>query len=316
MSDPQSPARATSVGPAPAVLIAGAASTALALAGVWALAHYADENVMGWYADYVLPVGAILVGLVASCGFALGSYTFGARITGRLLFLMLSVLVAGYWAAQWLEFRQIFPGGAVRADGAEVGFFAFFDLATRSIAFSDRNRTGSPLGALGYLVRVADLVGFTVGGLLVPFGLRKLPYCAHCGVYMRQKVVALLPADLPRKRISRKDAAALAAHEAARQQVQAQAAAALARLYEVACAGDGAGFSAVVAEVGPPSARRATTRLPARWQVRAVHCPRCGAGELRTLVLTGQGRQTRSRSLSTQTLERQVASRILAARGR
>ena len=300
--------------PPRAVLIAGAASTALALAGVWAIAHYADENVMSWYADYVLPVGAILVGLVASCGFAFGSYASGARITGRLLFLMLSVLVAGYWAAQWLEFRQIFPGGAVRADGTEVGFFAFFDLATRSIAFSDHNQTGSPLGAWGYLVRVADLVGFTVGGLLIPFGLRKLPYCAGCGLYMRQKVVALIPADLPRRRISRKDAAALAAHEAARQQVQAQAEAALARLYQAADAGDGAGFSAAVAEVGPPRARRATQKLPARWQVRAVHCPRCGAGELRTAVLTGQGRQTRSLGLSTRTLERHVAARILALR--
>jgi hypothetical protein len=306
--------RATAGGAIPTVLLAGALSTALALVGVWAIARFTDENVMGWYANYVLPVGPLLVGLVASSGFALGSYWSGAKITGPLLWMMLAILVAGYALGQWLEFRQLFPDGAVLDDGTELGFWGYFDLVTRSIAFTGRDKVaGRPLGALGYLVRVGDLVGFTAGGLLVPFGLRKLPYCATCAAYMRRPVVALLAADVPRKRIAKKDAAALAAHEASRQEARSRAEAGLTRLYQVAGGGDGAAFSAAVAEVGPLSARRATHRLDSRLQVRAVHCRRCGAGELRTELVTGQGKQVRTRPLSSLPLERGVVARLLAA---
>src|SRR5581483_8432529 len=48
------------------VLAAGLASTVVALVGVMLISHYGDENVMGWYANYVIPAGAVLVGLVAS----------------------------------------------------------------------------------------------------------------------------------------------------------------------------------------------------------------------------------------------------------
>jgi hypothetical protein len=317
MTDSPTAVRATSGGATPTVLLAGALSTALALAGVWAIARFTDENVMGWYANYVIPVGPLLVGLVASSGFALGSYLSGAKITGSLLWMMLAFLVGAYALGQWLEYRQLFPGGAVLDDGTELGFWGYFDLVTRSIAFTDRNKVaGHPLGVWGYLVRVGDLVGFTAGGLLIPFGLRNLPYCSACAAYMRRPVVALLPADVPRKRISKKDTAALAAHEASRQGAQAQAEAGLARLYQAAGAGDGAGFTATVAEVGPLSARRATHKLDNRLQVRAVHCRRCGAGELRTELVTGQGKQVRSKPFSTQALERGVVARLLAARKR
>lgn len=313
MTASPSAVRATSGGAVPTVLVAGALSSALALAGVWAIARFTDENVMGWYGNYVIPVGPILVGLVASSGFALGSYLSGAKITGGLLWMMLAILVAAYALGQWLEYRQLFPGGAVLDDGTELGFWGYFDLVTRSIAFTDRNKVeGSPLGTLGYLVRVGDLVGFTAGGLFIPFGLRKLPYCSACAAYMRRPVVALLPADVPRQRISKKDAAALAAFEATRQEARARAEAGLARLYQAAGGGDGAAFSAAVAEVGPLSARRATHELDHRLQVRAVHCRRCGAGELRTELVTGQGKQVRSAPFSTQPLERGVIARLLA----
>src|SRR5580692_2014574 len=54
------------------VLIGGAASTAVALLAVYFL-NETGTNVMGWYADYVLPIGALLVGLLASSGFGVAS---------------------------------------------------------------------------------------------------------------------------------------------------------------------------------------------------------------------------------------------------
>ena len=50
------------------VLYAGLATSALALFGVFLLAKYTDEYIMGLYVNYVLPAGAMLVGVVAASG--------------------------------------------------------------------------------------------------------------------------------------------------------------------------------------------------------------------------------------------------------
>src|SRR5574341_618784 len=143
--------------PAPLVLVAGLATTLLALAGVWALSAFAGENVMGWYADYVIPAGAILVGVVASSGFGVTSWLTGARITGAVLVATALVLVAGYWAAQYLEFRLALPGGATFAEGRPAGFLDWYDAVTRSVAWENHGKPGASLGSWGYALRVGEL---------------------------------------------------------------------------------------------------------------------------------------------------------------
>src|SRR5437879_245713 len=62
------------------VLIFGLATTALVLYGhYFAETHY-QENVMGLYADYVIPVGALIAGLIAGSGYGLTSYFSGVKI--------------------------------------------------------------------------------------------------------------------------------------------------------------------------------------------------------------------------------------------
>ena len=303
--------RVAAANPAPLVLAAGLFSTALALAGVWALSRFAGENVMGWYADYVLPAGAILVGLVASSGFGVGSWTTGAKITGLLLVGVAAILVGGYWAAQYLEFRLLFPDGAVLRDGTALGFFDFYDAVTRSFAWVEHGKQGSQLGAWGYALRAGELVGFCGGGLATPILMRKLPYCRACGVYMRSPVVALLPAGIEPKRVGKKKVQELADREAQASAVYARAQAGLARLIEAGKIGDAAAFAGAVAEEGPLSRRRATGKLGARVQVKVVHCARCAAGELHASVLTGQGQQLKVTPLAVHPLEKGIAPRLL-----
>jgi hypothetical protein len=304
--------RVASGSAAPLVLVAGLASTALALVGVWALSRFAGENVMGWYANYVIPAGAILVGLVASSGFGAASWKTGTKVTGPLLLAVGAILVGGYWAAQYLEFRLLFPDGAVKADGSAAGFLDYYDAVTRTFAWVDHGKRGAPLGAWGYALRVGDVIGFSGGGLAIPLVLRKLPYCAACGVYMRSPVVALLPAGLEPKRVSKKDAGALAAREAQAKEAFARGQAALERLFDAGRMGDAAAFGVAVTEEAPRVRNRATGKLAARIQVKVVHCPRCHAGELRAAVMTGQGKQLKVTPLAAQALEPGVAPRLLA----
>ena len=68
------------------VLLSGIGTTLVALLGVYLLDVTTDDfHIMGWYANYVLPVGALLVGLVASFGYGLASWLTGIKITRGLL---------------------------------------------------------------------------------------------------------------------------------------------------------------------------------------------------------------------------------------
>jgi hypothetical protein len=300
----------TTTNPVPLVLVAGAITSALALAGVWALSAFADENVMGWYANYVLPAGAILVGLVASSGFGLGSYLGGAKITGGLLVAVAALLLLAYWGAQLIDFRLLYPDGAFLEDGTEVGLLAYYDAVTRTFAWEAHGRQGAALGAWGYALRVGEVVGFTGGGLIVPVLMRTVPYCAACRVYMRRPLVAVLPAGVAPRRFSKKQTAEREALETRAGEELAKAQANLERLFAAGRAGDDAAFRTIVAEAGPLTSRRAAEKLGVRIHVRAVHCRRCGAGELAASLAVGQGRELRITPLASQPLERGVVPRL------
>ncbi len=82
------------------VLLAGSATTFDALTGVFAAAH-AGENIMGWYADYVLPVGALLVGMVAASGYGIAAWVTGLKMTPRLMWSVAGELALSYFIAQY-----------------------------------------------------------------------------------------------------------------------------------------------------------------------------------------------------------------------
>ena len=62
------------------VVIAGVVTTTLALLGVWWLDNNTtDFNIMGWYGNYVIPAGALIVGAVAGSGYGIASYLTGSE---------------------------------------------------------------------------------------------------------------------------------------------------------------------------------------------------------------------------------------------
>jgi hypothetical protein len=289
---------------APLVLLGGAVTIALALAGVW-LASRSGENVMGWYANYVIPMGAILVGLVASSGFGIASYASGTKVTGGLLLAVVALLLGGYWLAQYLAFLVAFPDGAVLANGEPAGFFDYYDAVTRSFHWVEHGRPGKPFGALGYLMRLGEIVGFTGGGVIIPFALRKLPYCDACRVYMKSPLVARIPAGIAWKKVNAKKQP----QEAQAQDLRARQALedGQAKLQAVlaAAAKDGPSLEQALAEHGTVK-DRSVEKLSARIWVHLVHCRRCGQGELRADLVTGQGKQVKRMVISRSPVDRAV----------
>jgi len=133
-SSEPTPAPVATGGQVRLVLGAGLITTTLALLGVYLLNRHADANVMGWYANYVIPVGAILVGLAAASGYGLASWFAGVKITKMLLWTIVLVQIAAYFAAQYIEYTVLKP---VYRDGTPLGFWEYFDAATRAFAGRD-----------------------------------------------------------------------------------------------------------------------------------------------------------------------------------
>jgi hypothetical protein len=165
------------------VTAAGAATTLVALAGVFALAHH-GTNIMGWYGYYVIPAGALLVGAIAASGYGIAGWYTGLKMTRRLMWSVIGQLVVSYFIAQYEEYRHAVPGG-------EIGFWTYFDLSTRAFSFADhRGEPGTPFGVWGYAMRALEIGGYALCGWLVPAALGAKPYCDPCRTTPRRPPTA------------------------------------------------------------------------------------------------------------------------------
>ena len=278
------------------VLIFGLATTALALLGVYVLDTTTEDfHIMGLYANYVLPVGAIIVGVVASSGYGLASWFSGIKITRSLLWIILALQLGAYFAAQYIEFKSRHL--VYRQTGRPVGFIEYYDATARSFAWKQSDGTmGQPLGVWGYAFRGLEIVGFAAGGLIVPLVLRKKPYCQACQRYMRTRELGLVPASVPVKKVKKSDAAGLAAYQAEQQQALDKGKQTVETLRQHAAGAKPVEFQKILAELGP--GKKQTARLPGRFSLQLVQCTRCYAGQFVVKLLLGQGKQMKQTDVS------------------
>lgn len=290
------------------VIAGGLLTTVAALGGVTWLAQNSDDfQVMGWYWLYVVPIGAMLIGAVASSGYGLASWRAGVKISGGLLVGIVALQSLAYFVGQYLEFRAF---DFVFEDGSPVPFATYFDTVTRSYAFSgDEGEMGAALGVWGYGLRVLEVLGFAAGSLAAPALLGTKAYCEACSVYMRDRQTALLAASVPAERIRKKDGEARAAHEQEQTSALEEALAHAQALGELAQGGDAAGFAALLTErLGD---KKATDKLPARIAVELAECHRCEAGELRVQLRTGQGQDVSEQRIGQAALARHFVRTVL-----
>lgn len=244
------------------VTAAGAATTLVALAAVFALAHD-GTNVMGWYANYVIPIGALLVGAVAASGYGIAAWYTGLKMTRRLVWSVVGQLLLSYFIAQYEEYRHMVPGG-------QIGFWTWFDAMTRAFSFASHDGTpGSPFGAAGYAMRALEIGGFIAGGWAVPAALRSKPYCDPCRTYRRTKRIALMPGGFAND----------------------SGADGFAAIYSAAAASDRKAFDEAILRYGPLEDARETGKARSRIAVDAVRCPRCAEGYLASTRFEGHGKR-------------------------
>ena len=289
------------------VLISGLATTALALVGVYVLDAKTDFHIMGWYANYILPIGAVLVGVVASSGYGLASWFSGIKITRSLLWMVLVFQLAAYFAAQYIEFKG--RNLVHLRDGSPVRFIEYFDAMARSFAWKqDNGSPGTPLGVWGYAFRGLEIIGFAAGGLIVPLVLRKKPYCQTCQRYMRTRQLGLVPSSVPKKKVKKSDVAGLAAYEAEQQQAFDRGKQTVEILQQHAAGAKTADFQKILAEIS--SGKKQAARLPGRFSLQLVCCNRCYAGQFVVKLLLGHGKQLKQADFSSTELHSEFARSV------
>src|SRR5688572_5840866 len=148
------------------VIQTGLITTAIALGLVYWLSHATEFNPMGFYVKFIIPLGAIAVGALAGAGYGLASSWTGAKIGRGLLLTVMALLIAAYFTAQYIEFREM---DLVYEDtGQPVSFIDYFHATTVNMTFTSTRsgaQEGEPLGMWGYAFRLLEIGGFVLGGL-------------------------------------------------------------------------------------------------------------------------------------------------------
>jgi hypothetical protein len=289
--------------PSAAVIVGGLLTTASTLAVVRQL-ELDGVVVMGWYADYVLPVGALLVGICATSGYAIGSWVGGREISGALLGAVVALSVLAYAGDQHVDYRADLANQGVST--SELGFLAWYDLVTRSFQWEEHGQVGDALGGWGYLLRLGEVVGFVGGGLLAPAALRARPYCEACQQYHRSRAVVTIPAGARPKGWTEDRGAWTATHDERRRRGLELAN----ELVAAAQVGDAARVRGVVARAGVEPGGDRPNRLHERIVVRLYHCRGCASGFLNLTLVSGHGRSTSTRELGGAPLAPEVVRAI------
>jgi len=290
------------------VILSGLLTTGLALVGVYFLnARAEDFNIMGWYANYIIPIGALMVGAAAASGYGVASWVSGIKITKSLLWIVIGLQLVAYLTAQYIEFAGL---QLQYQDGTSVGFFTYFDFVARSFAWKqDNGKMGDPMGMWGYLFRGLEVIGFCGGGLIVPVLLRKAPYCECCQIYMRSKSLGLIPASVPHQKIKKSDIAALAAYRENQEKTFAAGQAKLTQLWQTAAEGKTPQLNSDLQQLAGD--KKATSKLSQRIEVKLVSCRHCWSGHLAGTLMAGHGKQQKNTPLGVGPVQRDFVQLML-----
>jgi len=173
------------------VYFSGVGTSFLALWLVEILNNH-GENIMGWYANGIIPAGALLVGIASGVGYAVGARVLNVKLSKAFVMGMLTTGLIDYVAAQWVTYMNILERLTVSSE--QYSFVTYIRDICEGMSFKRGGSTeaGTALGAFGYVFKVLEMLGFSFGTMIPCAILRGVPYCTGCQRYLKQHARASL----------------------------------------------------------------------------------------------------------------------------
>ncbi len=269
------------------VIAFGLLTTAVMMSVVF-LMNAAGFDAMNIYVFVLFPLGALIVGIFAGSGYGLGSWWTGAKIGGTLLVLVLVWQFLAFFAAQFVEYL------ALKANmNPPLSFWQYFDSSTRGF----RLENGPPLGIWGYGLRLLQITGFTLGGLLGSLLLMTQPYCEQCQMYRKTKQLGVMPAGIKPRKVKKKNAAEQGAMQAEAEEAFSGGLQLMEETAEMAQSGDTKTFCELMQEL--KAQKKEINKQSTRLTVSVEFCPACHAGRLIYKTMQGHGDETIVQELAT-----------------
>ncbi len=144
------------------------------------------ENIMGWYANGIIPAGALIVGIVSGLGYAFGSYFLNVKLSKAFVLGMITTALLDYIAAQWITWSNF--NEMHHISDARYPFTQYIRDIYEGMSFkrSGSKEAGSPLGVWGYCFKLLEMGGYALGAMLPSAVLRGMPYCHSCQYYLKK----------------------------------------------------------------------------------------------------------------------------------
>jgi hypothetical protein len=167
------------------VYLCGLTTSILAL-GVVELLNKNGTNVMGWYANGIIPAGALLVGIGSGLGYAVASRGLQVKLGRAFIVGMVVTAFVDYWAAQYVTYLNLLEQHHVAAEQYPFTQYVRDMCEKMSFVSSSSKKPGSDLGIFGYFFKLLEMAGYVLGATLPSLFVSTMPYCKACQQYLRQ----------------------------------------------------------------------------------------------------------------------------------
>lgn len=170
------------------ILGASMATSLLAVAIQLACLKFFDFNLFSFTVNLILPVGALLLGLVAASGF----YFAAVRVNQKPDILALALLLVIAAATQALMYYGVyadFKASDTTGLTADIGYVDFVRYLLEHQRYQISNHghntfeEAKELGKLGYAAALLEYAGLAAGGVILYKTLQAKPACNACGKY-------------------------------------------------------------------------------------------------------------------------------------
>lgn len=139
---------------------------------------------------WIVPVVAIIAGLLSASGYYFGALLFHHRPSRSVKISMVLVAIAAFFFIHLMTYMRLQIDGALVKD--HISFFSYLHESYTHLSLQFRRGAGKgvetgELGLLGYGVAVLQVIGFAGGGSWIFFILADRPHCESCGRYLSKR---------------------------------------------------------------------------------------------------------------------------------